>query len=216
MKPDRLRIYEAHLSNISKSSDMSSYRYFTNQVRYFTNQINIRWLCTWFILKWTLLKKNIKQFVKPNPKVKWCCTYKICSMQWCSLKTHLWESFLVLETSYTGIQVLSSDYLVMFLWLNLSVVSSKKEKPKNAKNANNSTKLLFGRIGNISQKIHKNIFGTTNFHISILGSKRSSLSIAFDWTFLTKSSLHLGDSTILWPRCRRSAVSTWSLNLWNY
>jgi len=32
MKPDRLRIYEAHLGNISKSSDMSRYRYFTNQV----------------------------------------------------------------------------------------------------------------------------------------------------------------------------------------
>jgi len=32
MKPDRLRIYEAHLGNISKNSDMSSYQYFTKQV----------------------------------------------------------------------------------------------------------------------------------------------------------------------------------------
>jgi len=32
MKPDRLRIYEAHLGKVSKSSDMSSYRYFTSQV----------------------------------------------------------------------------------------------------------------------------------------------------------------------------------------
>jgi len=32
VKPDRLRIYEAHLGKFSESSDMSSYRYFTKKV----------------------------------------------------------------------------------------------------------------------------------------------------------------------------------------
>jgi len=44
MKPDRLRIYEAHLGNISKSSDMSSYRYFTNQVLPRVPDIGYNWV----------------------------------------------------------------------------------------------------------------------------------------------------------------------------